>query len=187
MDEDKLWIIGSVVILALLAFTITAILTISSMPPETDCGSLSGGARDDCCLLKNADVPHIVCAGAWKYVPQLDDCMYVCSDEYEFKCPNGLRYCQDGSLSLPDPYNNCRFTPCTGDKPRTTTLQGFCGSSTGAPCKTDEDCTAGGCSGQVCAGVDEGDLVTTCEMRDCYDNERYGLECGCAGGKCMWH
>ncbi len=61
----------------------------------------------------------------------------------------------------------------------------FCGSSTLAPCGSDGDCVAGGCSGQLCGGVDE-DLTSTCEWRECYDNEPYGLECGCVQGECDW-
>ncbi|MFO8016955.1 MAG: eight-cysteine-cluster domain-containing protein [Candidatus Woesearchaeota archaeon] len=62
----------------------------------------------------------------------------------------------------------------------------FCGRSTMAECSSDSDCKADGCSGQVCMGAGEEQVVTTCEFRECYDNEEYGLDCGCVEGKCKW-
>ena len=61
----------------------------------------------------------------------------------------------------------------------------FCGRSTKANCASDGDCAAGGCSGQVCMGVNE-DITTTCEYRDCYNADNYGLACMCRSGKCQW-
>lgn len=61
----------------------------------------------------------------------------------------------------------------------------FCGRSTKANCGSDDDCGAGGCSGQVCMGVDE-DISTTCEYRDCYNADNYGLSCACRNEKCQW-
>jgi eight-cysteine-cluster-containing protein len=66
-----------------------------------------------------------------------------------------------------------------------TDLSGFCGSSTFASCSSNSDCGTGGCSGQVCEGKDEGTL-TTCQMKDCYKDEDYGVSCGCVNGKCRW-
>jgi eight-cysteine-cluster-containing protein len=63
---------------------------------------------------------------------------------------------------------------------------GFCGWSTGGSCSTDADCWEGGCSGQVCQGKDEEPVITTCEWKDCYDNNKLGLDCGCIAGKCQW-
>lgn len=63
--------------------------------------------------------------------------------------------------------------------------ESFCGSSTNASCQTNADCVAGGCSGQICQGKDE-DMVTTCEWRDCYANEQYGLSCQCINNQCQW-
>jgi eight-cysteine-cluster-containing protein len=63
---------------------------------------------------------------------------------------------------------------------------GFCGWSTKATCKTDEDCIKGGCSAQVCQGKTEEPEITTCEWRDCYNAEAYNLRCGCFEGKCQW-
>jgi eight-cysteine-cluster-containing protein len=63
---------------------------------------------------------------------------------------------------------------------------GFCGWSTNATCSDDMDCVRGGCSQQVCQSTDEEPVITTCEYRECYDDESYGVDCLCVGGKCQW-
>ena len=63
---------------------------------------------------------------------------------------------------------------------------GFCGRSTDFGCKTDDDCMVGGCSGQICQGKQEEPIITTCEMKPCYNNEKYNLRCGCFEGRCSW-
>lgn len=62
----------------------------------------------------------------------------------------------------------------------------FCGVSTNGTCETNADCIEAGCSGSTCQSVDEEDTVSTCEWKDCYDNEKYDLSCQCVEGKCMW-
>jgi len=62
----------------------------------------------------------------------------------------------------------------------------FCGTSTMDSCETDSDCRAGGCSGQVCESADSEGMITTCEYKECYNAEKYGLECGCVEGACQW-
>ncbi len=62
----------------------------------------------------------------------------------------------------------------------------FCGWSTYGSCSSDSDCIRGGCSGQVCQSRYEETIVTTCEWRDCYNAEKYGLRCRCVDGRCMW-
>jgi eight-cysteine-cluster-containing protein len=64
--------------------------------------------------------------------------------------------------------------------------KGFCGRSTNGTCSSDEDCLAGGCSGQVCQSKDEEPVITTCEYRDCYNAQAYDLTCGCLNKKCQW-
>ncbi|MFB6075943.1 MAG: eight-cysteine-cluster domain-containing protein [Candidatus Aenigmatarchaeota archaeon] len=64
---------------------------------------------------------------------------------------------------------------------------GFCGSSTQETCSADADCVAGGCSGQVCQSKNEESIISTCEWKECYDNEKYGLSCQCVEGKCQWN
>jgi len=70
---------------------------------------------------------------------------------------------------------------CTGLK------EGFCGWSTNGTCLTDLDCIKGGCSGQVCQSKHEEPVMTTCEWRDCYDAEMYGVACQCVNGHCQWY
>lgn len=64
--------------------------------------------------------------------------------------------------------------------------QGFCGWSTEGICIVDEDCIAGGCSGQVCQSKSEEPIITTCEYRDCYNDKTYGVNCKCVNSKCQW-
>ena len=60
----------------------------------------------------------------------------------------------------------------------------FCGTSTYGECNSDDECKVGGCSGQVCSSVSEGNISSTCEWRECY---RYGnMKCKCEENKCQW-
>ncbi len=63
---------------------------------------------------------------------------------------------------------------------------GFCGFSTMGSCSEDADCMTGGCSGQVCQSVREEPVITTCEWRDCYRAEEFGVACACLDGRCRW-
>jgi eight-cysteine-cluster-containing protein len=62
----------------------------------------------------------------------------------------------------------------------------FCGRSTFGKCESDEDCVTGGCSGQVCQSRFEKPVITTCEWKECYNAEKYGMMCKCVEGKCQW-
>ena len=62
----------------------------------------------------------------------------------------------------------------------------FCGTSTYGVCETNDDCMRAGCSSQVCQSTSEEAATTTCEYRDCYDDEAYNAECRCAGNQCQW-
>lgn len=73
---------------------------------------------------------------------------------------------------------NCSWKCKNGDE--------FCGSSTNFACSTDADCKLGGCSSQVCQGKNEEDVITTCEYKDCFNSEKFGLSCGCFNNKCGW-
>lgn len=64
--------------------------------------------------------------------------------------------------------------------------QGFCGSSSYGGCSSDSDCLRGGCSGQYCQSRAETGLITTCEYKECYDTDRYNVQCGCIKGQCQW-
>ncbi|MBP8591126.1 eight-cysteine-cluster domain-containing protein [Candidatus Shapirobacteria bacterium] len=67
-----------------------------------------------------------------------------------------------------------------------TTSEEFCGFSTYGECKSDKDCQAGGCSGQVCRAKNEEERATTCEYRSCYNAERYQKRCSCFEDRCQW-
>jgi eight-cysteine-cluster-containing protein len=62
----------------------------------------------------------------------------------------------------------------------------FCGSSTFDSCASDSDCTKGGCSGQICEGVNLEGLGTTCEYKDCYNAVKYSKLCRCEDFECQW-
>ena len=62
----------------------------------------------------------------------------------------------------------------------------FCGTSTYGSCASDSDCIKDGCSGQVCRSKNGESIVTTCEHKDCYNAQSYGLECSCVDKKCQW-
>ncbi len=65
-------------------------------------------------------------------------------------------------------------------------LEDFCGFSTYGSCSSDSECSAGGCSGQVCQSKNEEPVITTCEFRDCYNAKKYNLKCRCVENKCQW-
>jgi len=63
----------------------------------------------------------------------------------------------------------------------------FCGSSTYYECETDADCKTSGCNGETCQGAaEELDTVSVCVWYDCYDDEAYGVACGCVDNQCQW-
>ena len=62
----------------------------------------------------------------------------------------------------------------------------FCGTSTNGICQTPSDCVTDGCSGQVCKSVSEAEIITTCEMRSCYNSSKYWKICDCVDNKCQW-
>ena len=68
---------------------------------------------------------------------------------------------------------------CISDKP-------FCGISTLDACETNQDCTAGGCSSQICQSKDTEPAFTTCEFKSCYEANLYNLRCQCVENKCQW-
>lgn len=60
----------------------------------------------------------------------------------------------------------------------------FCGKSSEFKCTANDDCRVAGCSNEICMGVLEEDIVTTCIYTECYNNK--GYNCGCYDGKCSW-
>lgn len=62
----------------------------------------------------------------------------------------------------------------------------FCGSSTESYCESDKDCIETGCSGEIC-GNKKDSLIGTCQYKNCFENEKYNLNCKCIDNKCMWN
>ncbi len=64
--------------------------------------------------------------------------------------------------------------------------EGFCGYSTNATCSAHSECkSGGGCSGEVCEGINES-TITACVIFDCYNPQTYNVTCGCVAGMCQW-
>ncbi len=124
--------------------------------------------------------------------PQFCDAVTPCEtgDCYKFEdkdkpiCFEGdpCSRCASGRCNIAESYPMQVF--CIEEEPSDGE---FCGWSTYGACSIDADCTMGGCSAQVCQSKREEPVVTTCEYRDCYDAEAYGLSCQCFGGQCQWH
>ena len=62
----------------------------------------------------------------------------------------------------------------------------FCGISSNESCSSDEDCTTAGCSGQICQSSQAEERITTCEYKECYDEQKYALSCQCKEDTCQW-
>jgi eight-cysteine-cluster-containing protein len=71
-------------------------------------------------------------------------------------------------------------------KETSVSMNEFCGVSSGGPCKETSECKVGGCSNQVCYSQSEGDPITTCEYKECYNAKAFGVECRCVDEKCLW-
>ena len=53
-------------------------------------------------------------------------------------------------------------------------------------CGQDRDCVSAGCSGQLCAPVEQAlDIITTCEFKEEYKCLEL-TSCGCVNGGCAW-
>ena len=53
-------------------------------------------------------------------------------------------------------------------------------------CRSDSDCTAGGCSSQICGNKDKiKDVITTCEYKKEYECLKK-TNCICIDNKCLW-
>jgi eight-cysteine-cluster-containing protein len=62
----------------------------------------------------------------------------------------------------------------------------FCGISILGECATNNDCIVSGCSLQVCQGKFEEEAITTCDWKECYNSESYGVICTCLEDECQW-
>jgi eight-cysteine-cluster-containing protein len=80
---------------------------------------------------------------------------------------------------------------CSGEKKSEGKMEEsskeFCGWTTNGACQVDDDCQMSGCSKQVCMAKAEGEVITICEFKDCYQAEKYQKSCGCVAGTCQWH
>ncbi len=62
----------------------------------------------------------------------------------------------------------------------------FCGQSTYGKCSNSSDCMTDGCSGQICRSKQDEALATDCQIKECYNNKKYGLDCKCNDNQCQW-
>ena len=102
------------------------------------------------------------------------------------ECTTGIWCDESGEVCGGQSCVGLGFGRCSGDKCLPLTEEEFCGWSTNKSCISDSGCISGGCSGQVCQSKNEEGVITTCEYRDCYSAEKYGLSCKCANNKCQW-
>jgi len=107
--------------------------------------------------------------------------------------PNCSNYLPISNPEMQKAYDQCK-TENEITKPETINqilstfrfIDEFCGTSSYGSCIVNSDCKAGGCSGQVCQSKYEESMITTCEYRDCYNAQSYGLDCKCVDKKCQW-
>ena len=65
---------------------------------------------------------------------------------------------------------------CNQDDPTITYIE----------CNKDSDCGVGGCSGQICGGLDTiNNIITTCEFRPEYECLKL-TSCQCINNRCNW-
>lgn len=95
-----------------------------------------------------------------------------CMQMYECIAPSD---CKDGY--------DCIRNRCVSGKSSSPQSSG---SGSNPECRSDSDCKAGGCSGQLCLSASKsGSTYTTCEYREEFGCLKYA-SCGCVGGKCAW-
>ncbi len=79
-------------------------------------------------------------------------------------------------------------TPCDVPDRWETSSDGCPAADVEAPeCQSHDDCTTGGCSGELCGHVDDAPLASDCVWFDeyvCYDDDY--TTCGCFEGTCGW-
>ncbi|MFW6312031.1 MAG: eight-cysteine-cluster domain-containing protein [Nanoarchaeota archaeon] len=65
-------------------------------------------------------------------------------------------------------------------------IKPFCGISTNEECELDIDCVTSGCSQEICKGKYTEEIISTCDYKECYNNNEYGYECKCLNNECKW-
>ncbi len=58
-------------------------------------------------------------------------------------------------------------------------------TNTVTECQLDDDCTAGGCSGEICHSLGEEPVFSTCLWQDEYTCYQL-TNCGCVNSQCQW-
>jgi hypothetical protein len=143
---------------------------------------VDGEATCECC-----DVcPQVICAlycpnGFKKDAKGCDICQ--CNDPPPgvacgpATCPAGQVCCNASCGICTPPGGACIQIACENRTP----ASGQCIRNSNDGCKSDADCKAGGCGGELCYNPAVSGGVSTC---DC--TQQTGISCGCVGGKCTW-
>lgn len=66
------------------------------------------------------------------------------------------------------------------------TSKEYYGSSTHYACETDGDCLVSGCNAEVCQGVEEESVMTSCVYPEELLPKDLNYSCSCVDGKCQW-
>lgn len=144
------------------------------------CAGVSLDNLQECCnnYARGNNIELPTCVGNW--IIESGNCSWKCEEESECQtdsdCPSIV------CVSTPCYQNKCINGKCELEINKSE----FCGSSTNFACSSDSDCKIGGCSSQVCQGKNEEDMITTCEYKDCYNSEKFNLNCRCENNKCKW-
>lgn len=108
-----------------------------------------------------------------------------CITHHTYRCYGDHLYWFDSCGNKEEKKQECPYG-CVENRCRIQELKQFCGTSTGGPCQTDDNCMTGGCSGQVCQSIHEDPVVTDCLWKECHDDLKYHMQCVCVEGKCRW-
>ncbi len=111
-------------------------------------------------------------------------CLPKCESHAELKCYEGHVFWYNSCGHRQEKKEYC-YHGCFEGKCKAAP-EAFCGTSTEGPCETDDNCTTGGCSSQVCQSVNEDPVSTTCIYKDCYNAAEYDMVCKCVEGECRW-
>ncbi|APR79401.1 Tryptophan synthase alpha chain [Minicystis rosea] len=125
-------------------------------------GCVAGGCSGQLCVEENSDI-GTTCE--WQEVYACFHAFGVCErgagGECGWRQTKELEACIDADGRLP--------------------ATGQCVRNAGDACSSDDDCSAGGCGGEVCFNPSLSSGVSTC---DCTTPAK--ASCGCVEGKCAW-
>jgi hypothetical protein len=78
------------------------------------CGTVTPGRNDECCAQRNADKAHVMCVGGWKYVPEADECRFVCDVQEPAGDVNSFEECVKAGHPVMESYpRRCRTSDGT--------------------------------------------------------------------------